>query len=145
MANKTNMKITLSRLNQAVHFQGLSEEGLIGEMDGSPEVGGENKAPRPMQMLLMAHASCSAIDVVSLLKKMRQPLQDIQIEVNGERGVDEVPAVFRKIHLHYILTGALDENSAEKAIRLSTEKYCSVGAMLSKTAEITWSFEIKAQ
>jgi putative redox protein len=136
------MKIELKRLNEAVHFQCTTEEGLSVETDGSPEVGGEGKAPRPMQLLLMAHASCSGIDVVHLLKKMRQPLTDIRVEANGERTSNEVPAVFRKIHLHYILTGDLNEKSAEKAIRLSTEKYCSVGAMLSKTAEITWSFEI---
>ena len=136
------MKIELKRLNEAVHFQCTTEEGLSAETDGSPEVGGEGKAPRPMQLLLMAHASCSGIDVVHLLKKMRQPLEDIRVEADGQRATDEVPAVFKKIHLHYILTGNLDEKSAEKAIKLSTEKYCSVGAMLSKTAAITWSFEI---
>ena len=136
------MKIELKRLNDAVHFECTSEEGLRAETDGSPDIGGENKAPRPMQLLLMAHASCSAIDVVHLLKKMRQPLTDIRVVADGERTTDEVPAVFTKIHLHYILSGQLDEKSAEKAIRLSTDKYCSVGAMLSKTAEITWTFEI---
>jgi putative redox protein len=136
------MKIELKRLNDAVHFECTSEEGLRAETDGSPDIGGENKAPRPMQLLLMAHASCSAIDVVHLLKKMRQPLTDIRVVADSERATDEVPAVFKKIHLHYILSGQLDEKSAEKAIRLSTDKYCSVGAMLSKTAEITWTFEI---
>ncbi len=136
------MKIELRRLNEAVHFECTSEEGMRAETDGSPDIGGENKAPRPMQLLLMAHASCSAIDVVHLLKKMRQPLTDIRVVADGERATDEVPAVFKKIHLHYILSGQLDEKSAEKAIRLSTDKYCSVGAMLSKTVEITWTFEI---
>jgi putative redox protein len=135
------MKIELRRLNDAVHFECTSEQGLRAETDGSPDVGGQDLAPRPMQMLLMAHASCSAIDVVHLLKKMRQPLTDIRVTADGERATDEVPAVFKKIHLHYILSGDIDPKSAEKAIRLSTEKYCSVGVMLSKTAEITWSFE----
>ena len=136
------MKIELKRLNDAVHFECISEEGLRTETDGSPDVGGEGKAPRPMQLLLMSHASCSAIDVVHLLKKMRQPLKDIRVEADGERTPGEIPSVFRKIHLHYILTGDLDEKSVEKAIGLSVEKYCSVGAMLSKTAEISWSYEI---
>ncbi|MBL7809263.1 MAG: OsmC family protein [Saprospiraceae bacterium] len=136
------MKIELRRLNDAVHFECTSEQGLRAETDGSPDVGGQNLAPRPMQMLLMAHASCSAIDVVHLLKKMRQPLTDIRVTANGERDTNEVPAVFKKIHLHYILSGDIDPKSAEKAIKLSTEKYCSVGAMLSKTAEITWSYEL---
>ncbi len=136
------MKIALKRLNDAVHFECTSEEGLSIQTDGSTDVGGLGKAPRPMQVLLMAHASCSAIDVVHLLKKMRQPLEDIRVEADGQRDPNEVPAVFKKIHLHYILKGDLDEKSAEKAIKLSTEKYCSVGAMLSKTAEVTWSFEV---
>lgn len=137
------MKITLNRLNNAVHFECVTEEGLRVQTDGSPDVGGEGKAPRPMQLLLMSHAACTAIDVVHLLKKMRQTPDDIQVESDGERDPDAVPAVFRKIHLHYILRGDLDEKSVEKAIRLSTEKYCSVGAMLSKTADISWSYEIR--
>ncbi|MDX1911010.1 MAG: OsmC family protein [Saprospiraceae bacterium] len=137
------MKITLNRLNDAVHFECVTEEGLRVQTDGSPDVGGEGKAPRPMQLLLMSHAACTAIDVVHLLKKMRQTPDDIQVESDGERDPDAVPAVFRKIHLHYILRGDLDEKSVEKAIRLSTEKYCSVGAMLSKTADISWSYEIR--
>lgn len=136
------MKIELQRLNEAVHFKCTNESGLSAETDGSPDVGGEGKAPTPMQLLLMAHASCSGIDVVHLLKKMRQPLVDIRVVANGERVTDQVPAVFRKIHLHYILTGDLDLKSAEKAIMLSTEKYCSVGLMLSKAVDITWSFEV---
>ena len=136
------MKIELKRLNDAVHFECVSEEGLSIQTDGSPDVGGEGKAPRPMQLLLMSHAACSAIDVVHLLKKMRQPLLDIRVEADGERATDEVPAVFKKINLHYILTGNLDEKSVKKAIGLSVDKYCSVGAMLAKTAEITWTYEI---
>jgi putative redox protein len=136
------MKIELKRLNDAVHFECVSEEGLSIQTDGSPDVGGEGKAPRPMQLLLMSHAACSAIDVVHLLKKMRQPLLDIRVEADGERATDEVPAVFKKINLHYILTGNLDEKSVQKAIGLSVDKYCSVGAMLAKTAEITWTYEI---
>jgi putative redox protein len=137
------MKITLNRLNDAVHFECVTEEGLRVQTDGSPDVGGEGLAPRPMQLLLMSHAACTAIDVVHLLKKMRQAPSDIQVESDGERDTEQVPAVFKKIHLHYILSGDLEEKSVEKAIRLSTEKYCSVGAMLSKTAEITWSYEIR--
>lgn len=135
------MIIELRRLNDAVHFECISEEGLRVETDGSPDVGGEGLAPRPMQLLLMSHAACTAIDIVHLLKKMRQPLTDIRMTVNGDRVAGEVPSVFRKIHLHYILSGELDQKSVEKAIKLSVEKYCSVGAMLSKTAEVSWSYE----
>lgn len=137
------MKIHLKRLNKAVHFECSNEEGLTVHTDGSPEIGGEGKGPRPMQLLLMSHAACSSIDIVTLLQKMRQPLDDIHVEVDGERDTDQTPAVFKKIHLHYTLTGNIDRASAEKAIRLSVEKYCSVGVMLAKTAEITWSCDIK--
>lgn len=136
------MKINLRRLNEAVHFECTNEEGLVVHTDGSPDIGGEGKGVRPMQLLLMSHAACSSIDVVTMLKKLRQPLEDIQVEVNGDRDTTQVPAVFKKIHLHYTLKGAIARESAEKAIRLSVEKYCSVGVMLSKTAEITWSLEI---
>lgn len=137
------MKIELKRLNQAVHFECTNEEGLRVHTDGSPDIGGEGKGVRPMQLLLMSHAACSSIDVVTLLRKMRQPLEDIRVQAEGERDTTQTPAVFKKIHLHYELKGALDRASAEKAIRLSVEKYCSVGVMLSKTAEITWSLDLK--
>ncbi len=136
------MKIKLKRLNQAVHFECSNEDGLTVHADGSPDIGGEGKGVRPMQLLLMSHAACSSIDVVTMLKKMRQPLEDIQVEVNGERDTTQIPAVFNKIHLHYLLKGNVSRESAEKAIRLSVEKYCSVGVMLAKTAEITWTVEI---
>ncbi len=132
------MKIELRRLNKAVHFECSNEEGLTVHTDGSPEIGGEGKGPRPMQLLLMSHAACSSIDVVTLLQKMRQPLDDIRVEVEGERDTDHVPAVFKKIHLHYILTGAVERASAEKAISLSVEKYCSVGVMLMAMMAFWW-------
>ncbi len=136
------MKIELRRLNKAVHFECINEEGLTVQTDGSPEVGGEGKGVRPMQMLLMSLAACSSIDVVHLLTKMRQAPDDIRVEVEGERREGEIPGVFRKIHLQYFLTGHLQQENAEKAIRLSVEKYCSVAVMLSTMAEITWSLQM---
>ena len=138
-----SMKVTLQRLNDAVHFEAKNEDGNTIHLDGSPEVGGEGKGVRPMQALLMSLAGCSSIDVVSLLKKMRQPLEDMRVEVNGER-VDAVPAVFDKIHLQFFLKGKLDEAKVAKAIGMSVEKYCSVARMLDKAAEITWGFEIES-
>lgn len=136
------MHITLQRLNDAVHFEAKNDDGNTIHMDGSPDIGGEGKGVRPMQALLMSLAGCSSIDVVTLLKKMRQPLEDIRVEVSGER-VDEVPAVFKKIHMKFILKGDLDTEKVKKAIGMSVEKYCSVGRMLDKTAEITWGVEIE--
>ncbi len=136
------MKIELKRLNDAVHFECVNADGIAVQTDGSPDIGGEGKGVRPMQLLLMSLASCSSIDVVLLLKKMRQPLDDIRVEVEGTREPNATPAIFKKIHMHFNLWGKIDPASAEKAIRLSADKYCSVGAMLSKAAEITWTFEI---
>ena len=137
------MHIILQRLNDAVHFEAKNDDGNTVSIDGSPDVGGEGKGVRPMQLLLMSLAGCSSIDVVSLLKKMRQPLEDIRVEVNGERDTSEVPAVFKKIHLTFFLKGKLDEGKVAKAIGMSVEKYCSVARMLEKTAEITWGMEIE--
>ncbi|MCC6725217.1 MAG: OsmC family protein [Saprospiraceae bacterium] len=136
------MHITLQRLNDAVHFEAKNSDGNTIHMDGSPEIGGEGLGVRPMQALLMSLAGCSSMDVVSLLKKMRQPLEDMRVEVNGHR-VDAVPAVFDKIHMQFILKGEIEEEKARKAIGLSVEKYCSVAKMLDKTAEITWGVEIE--
>ncbi len=136
------MKIKLKRLNDAVHFEGSNDDGNIVHLDGSPDIGGEGKGIRPMQLLLMSLAGCSSIDVVSLLKKMRQPPEDVQVEVTGERAVNEVPAVFKKIHMHFILKGDLDEAKVKKAIGMSVDKYCSVARMVEKVAEISWGFEI---
>jgi putative redox protein len=136
------MKITLNRINDAVHLKAVNEEGNYIEMDGSPEIGGEGKGPRPMQVLLMSLAGCSSMDVLSILKKMREPLEDYSVEIEGEREPEAVLAVFTKIHVHYILKGNLKEENVAKAIKLSMEKYCSVSKMLEKTAEITYSHEI---
>jgi putative redox protein len=136
------MHITLQRLNDAVHFEAKNSDGNTIHMDGSPEIGGEGLGVRPMQALLMSLAGCSSMDVVSLLKKMRQPLEDMRVEVHGQR-VDAVPAVFEKIHMQFILKGEIEEERARKAIGLSVEKYCSVAKMLDKTAEITWGVEIE--
>ncbi len=136
------MKITVKRLNEAVLFECKNEDGNIAYTEGSPELGGTGQGFRPMQMLLMSLGSCSSIDVVAILKKMRQPLVDMQVDVSGERNPGEVPAVFKKIHLHFKLKGDLEEEKVKKAIGLSVEKYCSVAKMLDKTAEISWGFVV---
>ena len=136
------MHITLQRLNDAVHFEAKNDDGNTIHLDGSPDIGGKGKGVRPMQALLMSLAGCSSMDVVMLLKKMRQPLEEMRVEVNGDR-VDEVPAVFKKIHMQFILKGDLDEAKVAKAIGMSVEKYCSVARMLDKTAEISWDYMIE--
>ncbi len=134
--------IKMKRLNDAVHFVATNEEGNSIHMDGSAKIGGEGKGVRPMETVLMAIAGCSSIDIVMILKKMRQNLEDIEVEVNGEK-VETIPQVFKTIHIKYILTGNLKEEKVAEAVRLSMEKYCSVSKMIEKAAEITYEYEIK--
>lgn len=136
------MKINIERINDAVHLKATNEVGNELFMDGSPEIGGQDLAPRPMQVLLMALGGCTTMDVLSILEKMRQKPSKYYVEINGERGKDETPAVFRNIHLKYIFHGNIDETKVKNAIDLSMEKYCSVSAMLHHDANITYSFEI---
>ena len=123
-------------------FIGESDSGHSVVMDGSPEVGGRNLAARPMEMVLLGMGGCTAFDVVMILQRARQPITDCVIELTAERA-DEVPKVFTKIHVHYIVKGkGLSEKQVEKAVTLSAEKYCSVSIMLGKTATITHDYEI---
>lgn len=136
------MKVTLKRIDDAFHMEASNEDGLTVHSDGSPAIGGHNKAMRPMQMVLSALGSCSSIDVIHLLNKQRQPLDDIHIELTAQR-VDAVPSVFTDIQVHYILYGDLDDKKVERACRLSMEKLCSVSKMLEKSVNITWSYDIQ--
>jgi putative redox protein len=111
-------------------------------MDGAPEGGGRNLAPRPMEIVLAGTGGCTAYDVVLILKKSGQDVRGCEVKVTSERAATD-PKVFTKIHLHFVLRGrALKRNLVEHAIRLSHEKYCSASIMLGKTAEITKDFEI---
>ncbi|MGD0964853.1 MAG: OsmC family protein [Candidatus Acidiferrales bacterium] len=103
--------------------------------------GQNNAAPNPMEMLLAALGSCSSIDVVLILAKKRQKLASLEVDVSGERAT-EPPRVWTKIEMFYRLTGELDEKAVRDSIELSQNKYCSVAAMLRKTAEITYRYEI---
>lgn len=136
------MKIVVERVNQAVHLQATNTSGVSFFMDGSPEIGGENLGMRPMEVLLSSMAGCSSMDVLSILKKMREEVEDYKVEITGERDTTQVPAVFTSIHIHFILKGQLTEKNVEKAVSLSMEKYCSVSKMLEKAATITYSFTI---
>ncbi|MGC1619046.1 MAG: OsmC family protein [Candidatus Acidiferrum sp.] len=101
-----------------------------------------NKAPGPMELLLMALGACTATDVVSILKKKRQKLEFLEVICSGERA-SEPPKVWTKLEVLYRLRGSLDENAVKRAIELSEQKYCSVSAMLQKTATLTWRHEIQ--
>jgi putative redox protein len=111
-------------------------------MDGAPEGGGRNLAPRPMEMVLVGTGGCTAYDVVVILKKSGQEVSGCEVELSSERAEAD-PKVFTRIHMHFVLRGrGLKRNIVEHAIRLSHEKYCSASIMLGKTAEITTDFAI---
>jgi putative redox protein len=111
-------------------------------MDGAPDGGGRNLAPRPMEMVLLGTGGCTAYDVVVILKKSGQAVNGCEVKLTSERA-DTDPKVFTRIHMHFVVRGrSLKRNLVEHAIRLSHEKYCSATAMLAKTAEITRDFEI---
>lgn len=135
-------KINMKRVNDKVHFRAWNNSGNIASMDGSPKIGGEGKGVRPMELLLMSIAGCSSIDIVSILQKMRQDLQSLDVEVEGFREEGAIPAVFTKIHIHYKIGGDLKESKVKDAIDMSLGKYCSVSKMLEKAVEITSSYEI---
>jgi putative redox protein len=128
---------------QDVMFVAETGSGHAVVMDGSPEAGGRNLGARPMEMLLAGLGGCSAFDVVLILKRGREAVTDCVVEIDAERAETD-PKVFTTIKMHYIITGnSLDLNKVERAIRLSTEKYCSASAMLGAVATITHDFEVR--
>lgn len=136
------MKVRLHRLDDAFHFLATNEAGNEVHLDTSPDEGGTGQGAGPMQSVIMALGGCSGIDIVSILKKGRQPIEGFDIEITYERARDQVPALFTTIHAHYILTGDLDVEKVRRAVDLSMNKYCSVAKILRPTATITASFSI---
>ncbi len=123
-------------------FVAESGSGHAVVIDGPADGGGRNMGVRPMEMLLMGTGACSAYDVIHILRKGRHPVSDCVCEVSAERA-DGVPAVFTKIHLHFIVSGrGLKEVTVQRAVELSAEKYCSASIMLGKSAEITHDFVV---
>jgi len=124
-------------------FVGETGSGHALVMDASPDVGGRDLGARPMEMLLLGMGGCSAVDVMLILKKSRQLVRDCWVEIEAQRA-DAVPAVFTHIHVHFVVVGdGVSEKHVERAVGLSTEKYCSASIMLGKTVDITHDFEVR--
>lgn len=138
------MRVELKRLNDKTHFEGVNEDGNKVLFDGSPKIGGEGNGARPMQVVLMALAACSSMDMVVILHNMGQKVDDYNVIIDAERDEENMPAVFTKIHMKFILKGDVLERKALSAAKLAVDKYCSVGKMLVSTAEITHSVEVNA-
>lgn len=135
------MKVKLTRQGGA-KFEAVDEDGHVAVIDGPPSVGGANDGIRPMQLVLMGLAGCSAVDVLHILHKGRHEVDDLEIEVEGTRA-DAVPAVFADVHLRFIASGAFDQGKLDRAVELSVTKYCSVARMLDQTVKFTWEAELR--
>lgn len=123
-------------------FVAETGSGHVAVMDGAPEGGGHNLAPRPMELVLAGTGGCTAYDVVLILKKSRQEITGCEVSLKAERAETD-PKVFTRIHFHFTVKGKqLKADAVERAIKLSAEKYCSASIMLAKTARITHDWEI---
>ena len=136
------MECTVRWSGEGMSFLAETGSNHLVTMDGAPEGGGRNLAPRPMEVVLVGTGGCSAYDVVVILKKSGQDVTGCEVKLTAERAATD-PKVFTKIHMHWVVRGrGLKRNLVEHAVRLSHEKYCSATAMLAKTAEVTTGYEL---
>ena len=136
------MECSVKWINGGMSFLAETGSGHAVMMDGAPEAGGKNLAPRPMELLLAGTAGCTAFDVVLILQKGRHQIAGCDVTLQAERA-EEDPHVFTRIHFHYRVRGRqLKPEAVARAIALSKEKYCSASIMLGKTAELTHDMEI---
>jgi putative redox protein len=142
IGKETAMECTIRWSGSGMTFLAETGSGHAVAMDGAPDGGGRNLAPRPMEMVLLGTGGCTAYDVVVILKKSGQAVTGCEVKVTAERAETD-PKVFTRIHMQFTVRGrGLKKNLVEHAIRLSHEKYCSASIMLGKTAEITKGFEV---
>ena len=136
------MDCTVRWTGEGMTFLAETGSNHVVAMDGAPEGGGRNLAPRPMEMVLLGTGGCTAYDVVVILRKSGQDVTACSVKVTSERASTD-PKVFTRIHMHFTVTGkGLPEAAVARAIQMSHDKYCSASIMLGKTAEISTGFEI---
>jgi putative redox protein len=142
---RIDMECTINWMpGSGMAFSAETGSGHLLTMDGAPDGGGRNLAPRPMETVLAGTGGCTAYDVVLILQRGRHDVRGCQVVVTSERAPED-PKVFTRIHLHFVVSGpALPLAAVERAVRLSHEKYCSATIMLGKTAEISTSCEVRA-
>jgi putative redox protein len=125
-----------------MQFMGTSSSGHTLSMDADEESGGHNTGFRPMELLLVGFGGCSGMDVISILRKKRQQVTGLEINVKGEKS-DTAPKIYKEVQIEYVVKGkGVEKGAVERAIELSLEKYCSVGATLAKAGTITHSYRI---
>ncbi|MDQ7948591.1 MAG: OsmC family protein [Pedobacter sp.] len=135
------MQIKLKRRNNKFNFEASNADGQVVEIDANPAIGGEGKGFRPMEMMLVGLGGCSGIDMVNILTKQKEQLDDLQIDINAVRRTEE-PPIFETIDINFKLYGNLNEQKVERALKLTFEKYCSVANILSRSAEIKFTYTI---
>lgn len=134
---KPKLEVSLARIGKAA-FRATGGTGGELIVDGSPDIGGEGRGMRPMELLLGAIASCASMDVVHILEtKQKQPLEHLEVFAEGDRK-DATPAPFVKVHLRFVAHGAVDPRKLDRAVQLAVEKYCSVKDSLDPSISVTW-------
>jgi len=130
------------RLIQDMQFVGASTSGHSLAMDADQESGGHNAGFRPMELLLVGFGGCTGMDVISILKKKRQEVTGLEMSVKGEK-TDSYPKIYKEVHIEYVVKGkGIQKEAVERAIELSLEKYCSVGATLARAGNISHSYRV---
>lgn len=136
------MEINLIRKNNKFNFEAENSVGQTVELDANPAIGGEGKGFRPMEMLLVGLGGCSGIDMINVLTKQKEQLDDVKIKITATRKDEEVPAIFDVITIHFDLFGQLSVQKVERALDLTFEKYCSVSNILGRSSTINFSYTI---
>tara|TARA_R110000868_G_scaffold408928_2_gene693250 strand:+ start:8831 stop:9250 length:420 start_codon:yes stop_codon:yes gene_type:complete len=138
------MKVDVNWLGKDFHMEAGNEEGGKIRMDGKTNIGGLEGGVSPMQLLLAGIGGCSAIDALSILEKQKQDIKSLKVEVDADKIKTAVGySEFKTIHLHFILSGDLNEKKVQRALDLSISKYCSVSKALEKGSEISYDFSIE--
>ncbi|MCX2475553.1 OsmC family protein [Pedobacter sp. MC2016-05] len=136
------MNINLIRKSGKFNFEAVNESGFTVELDAKVAIGGEGKGFRPMEMLLVGLGGCSGIDMVNVLTKQKEPLEDIKIAINATRKDEEMPPIFDEIEIHFDLSGDLNPAKVERALAMTFDKYCSVSNILGRSAKINFTYNI---
>ncbi|MCX2583754.1 MULTISPECIES: OsmC family protein [unclassified Pedobacter] len=136
------MNINLIRKSGKFNFEAENESGFTVELDAKTAIGGEGKGFRPMEMLLVGLGGCSGIDMVNVLTKQKEPLDDIKIAINATRKDEEMPPIFDQIDIHFDLYGDLSTTKVERALAMTFDKYCSVSNILGRSAKINFTYKI---
>ena len=136
------MTIRLNRIDDAFRLEASNDRGDTLYSDGTASIGAAEKGWRPMELLLVSLAGCSSIDVIAILKKQRQQIDDFTIEVSGER-VEGTPAPYKSINVHFVVSGDIKESKLEKALELTKGKYCSVYFSLHPEIDVSYTYTLE--